>query len=149
MISESVDVTTLKAQLEALVDSLKKSGIQLKISEYGTVNLTPITGTNETAATNLVHIDDEAIVNYLAPHATTGVNADGETQFAFDATSLSQAGRALINHFAHLMIGAQPMAWMTHHDEPMLFRTKKEAALYCDPDEEPIAMTPMMCMLGD
>lgn len=34
----------------------------------------------------------------------------------------------------------KPLAWMTHHDEPMLFPTEKEAAAYCDDDEKPIPL---------
>ena len=34
----------------------------------------------------------------------------------------------------------QPFAWATHHDEPMLFPTHKEAEAYCDEGEEPIAL---------
>jgi hypothetical protein len=30
--------------------------------------------------------------------------------------------------------------YATHHDEPMLFPTREEAALHCDDDEEPIAL---------
>lgn len=43
-------------------------------------------------------------------------------------------------------LAAQPaaaqeaVAWMTHHDEPMLFPTREEAADYCDEDEQPIAL---------
>lgn len=33
-----------------------------------------------------------------------------------------------------------PVAYMTHHDEPMLFTTHAEAASYCDDDEEPIPL---------
>lgn len=33
----------------------------------------------------------------------------------------------------------QPKAWMTHHDEPMLFPTEAEAQSYCD-DEQPIPL---------
>ena len=29
------------------------------------------------------------------------------------------------------------MAWRTHHDEPMLFPTFDEAAMYCEDDEPP------------
>lgn len=32
------------------------------------------------------------------------------------------------------------IGWATHHDEPMLFPTREEAALHCDADEEPIAL---------
>src|SRR6185312_12248372 len=35
---------------------------------------------------------------------------------------------------------AVPMAWMTHHDEPMLFLVTEEAAAYCDDDEMPIPL---------
>jgi hypothetical protein len=34
------------------------------------------------------------------------------------------------------------IAWATHHDEPMLFPTRAEAAMHCDDDEEPIALYP-------
>ena len=35
---------------------------------------------------------------------------------------------------------SEPAAWMTHHDEPMLFPSRAEAAQYCDDDESPIAL---------
>lgn len=35
---------------------------------------------------------------------------------------------------------AVPVAWMTHHDEPMLFLVTEEAAAYCDDDEMPIPL---------
>lgn len=35
---------------------------------------------------------------------------------------------------------AEAVAWMTHHDTPMLFPTREEAAQYCDDDEEPIPL---------
>ena len=35
---------------------------------------------------------------------------------------------------------AEPVAWMTHHDEPLLFLTEIEAAEYCDDDERPIPL---------
>lgn len=34
----------------------------------------------------------------------------------------------------------EPVAWMTHHDEPMLYPTFSEAAAYCDDDEPPIPL---------
>ncbi|SOY65645.1 hypothetical protein CBM2586_B10240 [Cupriavidus phytorum] len=34
----------------------------------------------------------------------------------------------------------EAVAWMTHHDEPMIFPTRGEAELHCDDDEEPIAL---------
>ena len=37
-------------------------------------------------------------------------------------------------------ISGEPFAWATHHDEPMLFPTLKEASTYCDDDEEPIPL---------
>jgi hypothetical protein len=33
-----------------------------------------------------------------------------------------------------------PVAWMTHHDEPMLFLTQLEALEYCDDDELPVPL---------
>lgn len=33
---------------------------------------------------------------------------------------------------------SEPVAWATHHEPPMFFYTKSEAALYCDYDESPI-----------
>ncbi|SPA24538.1 hypothetical protein CBM2637_A140074 [Cupriavidus taiwanensis] len=35
---------------------------------------------------------------------------------------------------------AEPVAWMTHHDEPMIFPTRSEAEQHCDDDEQPIAL---------
>jgi len=34
----------------------------------------------------------------------------------------------------------EPVAWMTHHDEPMLYPTFAEAAAYCEDDEPPIPL---------
>lgn len=34
----------------------------------------------------------------------------------------------------------EPVAWMTHHDEPMLFPTAAEAAAYCEGDEHPVPL---------
>lgn len=39
-----------------------------------------------------------------------------------------------------VMDGVKPVAWETHHDKPMLFHNRGEASLYCDPDEDPIAL---------
>lgn len=33
-----------------------------------------------------------------------------------------------------------PVAFMTHHDDPMLFPTWDEAVQYCDDDESPISL---------
>lgn len=35
---------------------------------------------------------------------------------------------------------AEPVAWMSHHDEPLLFLNRKEAESYCDDDEHPIPL---------
>lgn len=32
------------------------------------------------------------------------------------------------------------VAYATHHDEPMLFPNRNEAAAYCDDGEEPVAL---------
>lgn len=46
-----------------------------------------------------------------------------------------------INAIAYAIAASQPVgepvAWMTHHDEPMLFPTAAEAAAYCEDDEQP------------
>lgn len=34
----------------------------------------------------------------------------------------------------------EPVAWMTHRDEPMFFATAREASAYCDHDENPIPL---------
>lgn len=36
--------------------------------------------------------------------------------------------------------GAEPIAWMTHHDEPMIFPTRSEAEQHCDDGEQPISL---------
>lgn len=36
--------------------------------------------------------------------------------------------------------GQLAFAWATHHDEPMLFLDREEAALYCEDDEQPIPL---------
>src|SRR5690554_4255979 len=37
-------------------------------------------------------------------------------------------------------VQGEPVAWMTHHDEPMFFETAREASAYCDHDENPIPL---------
>lgn len=39
-----------------------------------------------------------------------------------------------------VVVGLEPVAFMTHHDEPMLFPTWDEAVQYCDDDEPPISL---------
>jgi len=41
---------------------------------------------------------------------------------------------------APAVVGLEPVAFMTHHDEPMLFPTWDEAVQYCDDDESPISL---------
>jgi hypothetical protein len=53
-----------------------------------------------------------------------GMNASGER---VDSANVTQAK-------------SEAVAWMTHHDEPMLFPTREEAASYCADDEEPIPL---------
>lgn len=38
------------------------------------------------------------------------------------------------------VVSLEPVAFMTHHDEPMLFPTWDEAVQYCDDDESPISL---------
>ena len=38
------------------------------------------------------------------------------------------------------VVGLDPVAFMTHHDDPMLFPTWGEAVQYCDDDESPISL---------
>jgi len=38
------------------------------------------------------------------------------------------------------MDNQEPVAWMTHHEPPMIFPTRKEALLYCDEDEDPVPL---------
>lgn len=38
------------------------------------------------------------------------------------------------------VVGLAPVAFMTHHDDPMLFPTWDEAVQYCDDDESPISL---------
>jgi len=38
------------------------------------------------------------------------------------------------------VVGLDPVAFMTHHDDPMLFPTWDEAVQYCDDDESPISL---------
>ena len=39
-----------------------------------------------------------------------------------------------------VVAGLEPVAFMTHHDDPMLFPTWGEAVQYCDDDESPISL---------
>ena len=50
--------------------------------------------------------------------------------------------RAQLEQYARDYMAAilEAVAWMTHHDEPMIFRTREEAILYCYFDEDPIAL---------
>lgn len=47
--------------------------------------------------------------------------------------------RAVADHAARQPVG-EPVAWMTHHDETMLFPTAAEAAAYCEDDEQPVPL---------
>lgn len=38
------------------------------------------------------------------------------------------------------VVSLEPVAFMTRHDEPMLFPTWDEAVQYCDDDESPISL---------
>ena len=38
------------------------------------------------------------------------------------------------------VVGLEPVAFMTRHDDPMLFPTWDEAVQYCDDDESPISL---------
>ena len=58
-------------------------------------------------------------------------------------------GKALTTRYRAMLAAApaapaqaeqEPVAWMTHHDEPMFFSAEKEAAAYCDNDESPIPL---------
>ncbi|HEL3863026.1 TPA: hypothetical protein UM690_000104 [Stenotrophomonas maltophilia] len=57
------------------------------------------------------------------------------------APSTSYALRAIEAALATRQpVGQKPVAWMTHHDEPLLYPTFQEAAAYCDDDEPPIPL---------
>ncbi|OBU61952.1 hypothetical protein [Stenotrophomonas maltophilia] len=57
------------------------------------------------------------------------------------APSTSYALRAIEAALAARQpVGQKPVAWMTHHDEPLLYPTFQEAAAYCDDDEPPIPL---------
>lgn len=45
-----------------------------------------------------------------------------------------------LRHLAARQPVGEPVAWMTHHDEPMLFPTAAEASAYCDDDEQPVPL---------
>ncbi|UXB22810.1 hypothetical protein K7567_12745 [Stenotrophomonas maltophilia] len=47
---------------------------------------------------------------------------------------------ALVAALAARQPVGEPVAWMTHHDEPMLFPTAAEAAAYCEDDEQPVPL---------
>nr|WP_312953387.1 hypothetical protein [Stenotrophomonas pavanii] len=51
---------------------------------------------------------------------------------------------AAIAELREALAARQPVgelvAWMTHHDEPMLFPTAAEAAAYCEDDEQPVPL---------
>ena len=51
---------------------------------------------------------------------------------------------SVIQYFAHCLVAElakqDTVAWMTHHDEPMLFLTQSEAFDYCKDDEPPIPL---------
>ena len=45
-----------------------------------------------------------------------------------------------LNECVNTIKNRETVAWMTHHDEPMIFLTRSEALDYCDYDEEPIPL---------
>ncbi|MGN7766887.1 hypothetical protein ACTJJM_05225 [Stenotrophomonas sp. 22692] len=56
------------------------------------------------------------------------------------AGSLAEAILAKLPHLAARQPVGEPVAWMTHHDEPMLFPTAAEASAYCEDDEQPVPL---------
>lgn len=56
------------------------------------------------------------------------------------AGSLAEAILAKLPHLAARQPVGEPVAWMTQHDEPMLFPTAAEAADYCEDDEQPVPL---------
>lgn len=67
----------------------------------------------------------------------------GVLNMAVEALAARQPVCATVKDF--LTVGGgqpvgEPVAWMTHHDEPMLFPTAAEAAAYCEDDEQPVPL---------
>ena len=64
------------------------------------------------------------------------------SQYDNGADSVNELYKAI--DAAHEYLAApeqlEPVGWATHHDEPMLFPTWREAAMHCDDGEEPIAL---------
>lgn len=67
------------------------------------------------------------------------VDSDGGESpiYGWDEDAIRAYARQAIREFVE---GLEVAAWMTHHDEPMLFPTEREAACLCDDDERPIAL---------
>lgn len=63
-----------------------------------------------------------------------------ESRKAYREACQKDARQALQAALAARQPVGEPVAWMTHHDEPMLYPTFAEAAAYCDDDEPPIPL---------
>lgn len=57
---------------------------------------------------------------------------------AFQPKTAEQVADDFLFGMAERTSTMQVVAWATHHEEPMLFPTWKEAFMHCDEDEEPV-----------
>ncbi|MCU1215905.1 hypothetical protein JAK24_05940 [Stenotrophomonas maltophilia] len=62
-----------------------------------------------------------------------------ETQLGYTLSDVHEAYSRGKRDAARQPVG-EAVAWMTHHDEPMLFPTAAEAAAYCEDDEQPVPL---------
>ena len=70
---------------------------------------------------------------------TIGARSFTAADMADQAAAAFERGRESV--LAEQAAAAQEaVAWMTHHDEPMLYPTFAEAAAYCDDGEPPIPL---------
>ena len=79
-----------------------------------------------------------AIADMIEPYVQReGINPDGALP-----ASVHDSVSILLDHWIKTRqpVGQEPVAWMTHHDEPMLFPTAAETAAYCEDDEQPVPL---------
>ncbi|HDS1582001.1 TPA: hypothetical protein QEL15_004117 [Stenotrophomonas maltophilia] len=88
-------------------------------------------------ALELLEAYDQAVED-LSVERSEGWNQDNRRpQLEADVAELRAE---LIGALAARQPVGEPVAWMTHHDEPMLFPAAAEAAAYCEDDELPVPL---------
>ena len=69
----------------------------------------------------------------------------GYCETSFTVQKLQQEALAAVRE----MMAQEVIGYATHHEPPMLFPDRDEAALHCDDDEEPIGLVALKARLGE